>query len=119
MKIILASSSPRRFELLTAAGLTPEVVKPNCEEVVKIGLKPSEIVESLAEQKGKAVINSINYAKIPVIAADTVVALGNEVIGKPKDRAEARAQSGNHSLIFALWTPESQFCTKGKSLFFQ
>lgn len=89
MKIILASSSPRRLELLTAAGLKPEVVKPDCEEVVKIGLKPSEIVESLAEQKGKAVINSSNYFELPVIAADTVVALGNEVIGKPKDRADA------------------------------
>lgn len=89
LKIILASSSPRRFELLTAAGFTPEVVKPNCEELVKIGLKPSEIVESLAEQKGNAVINSSNYTEIPVIAADTVVTLGNEVIGKPKDRADA------------------------------
>ena len=89
MKIILASSSPRRFELLTAAGLTPEVVKPDCDEVVRKGLKPCEIVESLAEQKCKAVINSGNYDSIPVIAADTVVALGNEVIGKPKDRPDA------------------------------
>ena len=88
-KIILASSSPRRLELLTAAGLTPEVIKPNCKEVIQTGLKPSEIVESLAEQKGKAVINSGNYSEVPVIAADTVVALGNEVIGKPKDRADA------------------------------
>ena len=89
IKIVLASSSPRRFELLTAAGLTPEVVKPDCEEVVQKGLKPSEIVESLSEQKCKAVINSAAYNDTPVIAADTVVALGNEVIGKPKDRADA------------------------------
>lgn len=90
MKIILASSSPRRLELLAAAGLTPEVVKPCCEEKILPGLKPSEIVESLAEQKGKAVINSCVCGNIAVIAADTVVALGNEVIGKPKDRADAK-----------------------------
>lgn len=89
MKIILASGSPRRFELLKDAGFEPEVVKPCCEEKILPGLEPSEIVESLAEQKGKAVINSIDYTEIPVIAADTVVALGNEVIGKPKDRADA------------------------------
>jgi len=89
MKIILASGSPRRLELLTAAGLTPEVIKPNCKEVIQAGLEPSEIVKSLAEQKGKSVINSANYSEIPVIAADTVVAIGNEVIGKPKDRADA------------------------------
>lgn len=88
-KIILASTSPRRLELLTAAGLVPEVVRPDCKEVIREGLKPSEIVESLAEQKGKVVMNSGGYYDIPVIAADTVVALGNEVIGKPKDRTDA------------------------------
>ena len=89
MKIILASGSPRRFELLKDAGFEPVVVKPCCEEKILPGLKPSKIVESLAEQKGKSVINSNNYTKFPIIAADTVVALENEVIGKPKDRADA------------------------------
>lgn len=89
MKIILASGSPRRFELLKDAGFEPVVVKPCCEEKILPGLKPNEIVESLASQKGKAVINSINYVESPIVAADTVVALGNEVIGKPKDRADA------------------------------
>lgn len=89
MNIILASGSPRRLELLKDAGFEPVVVKPCCEEKIQPGLKPSEIVESLAEQKGKSVINSDNYNNIPVISADTVVALGDKVIGKPKDRADA------------------------------
>jgi len=89
MEIILASGSPRRLELLKEAGLEPVVVKPCCEEKILPGLKPHEIVESLATQKGESVINSGNYSEIPVIAADTVVALGNEFIGKPKDRADA------------------------------
>ena len=88
-KIILASSSPRRFELLKEAGFEPVVVKPCCEEKIIPGLKPAEIVSSLAEQKCKAAINSTCCNDIPIIAADTVVALRNEIIGKPKDRSDA------------------------------
>lgn len=88
-KIVLASSSPRRFELLTKAGFELEVVKPDCEENVPQGLKPEEIVRFLAELKGKTVISSTNYSDLPVLAADTIVVLENQVIGKPKDRADA------------------------------
>ena len=88
-KIILASSSPRRLELLKTAGFDLEVVKPDCEENVPDGLTPEETVRFLAELKGKTVLNSGNYEDLPVVAADTVVVLGNQVIGKPKDRADA------------------------------
>lgn len=89
MKIILASSSPRRFDLLSSAGFELEVVKPDCEENVPEGLKPEEIVKFLAELKGKNVMDSGNYNDFPVLAADTIVVLENQVIGKPKDRADA------------------------------
>jgi MAF protein len=88
-KIILASSSPRRLELLKTAGFDLEVVKPDCEENVPDGLTPEETVRFLAELKGKTVLNSGNYEDLPVVAADTVVVLENQVIGKPKDRADA------------------------------
>ena len=112
MKIILASGSPRRFELLKDAGFEPEVVKPRCEEKILPGLKPTEIVESLAEQKGKSVINSYNYNDIPVISADTVVALGNQVIGKPKDRADAER------ILSELSGKTHQVCT-GVAIFYK
>jgi len=88
-KIILASSSPRRLELLKTAGFDLEVVKPDCEENVPDALTPEETVRFLAELKGKTVLNSGNYKDLPVVAADTVVVLENQVIGKPKDRADA------------------------------
>ena len=111
-KIILASGSPRRFELLKDAGFEPVVVKPSCEEKILPGLKPAEIVESLAEQKGKSVINSGNYINIPVISADTVVALGNEVIGKPKDRNDAER------ILSELSGKTHQVCT-GVAIFYK
>lgn len=118
MKIVLASSSPRRFELLSAAGFAPEVVRPECEEVVQEGLSPSETVESLAEQKCKAVINSICCTDTPVIAADTVVALGSKVIGKPKDRNDAeKILSGLSGRIHQVYTGVALFY-KGKTSVF-
>ena len=111
-KIILASGSPRRLELLQEAGFEPVVVKPCCEEKIQPGLKPNEIVESLAGQKGFSVINLHNYHDIPVISADTVVALGNEVIGKPKDRADAER------ILAMLSGKTHQVCT-GVAIFYK
>ena len=111
-KIILASGSPRRLELLKEAGFEPVVVKPCCEEKILPGLKPNEIVESLAAQKGESVINSDDYNNIPVISADTVVVLGNKVIGKPKDRADAE------KILSELSGKTHQVCT-GVAIFYQ
>ena len=111
-KIVLASSSPRRFDLLSSAGFELEVVKPDCEENVPKGLKPEEIVKFLAELKGKNVIDSGNYNDFPVLAADTIVVLENQVIGKPKDRADAER-------ILALLSGKTHQVYTGVAIFFK
>lgn len=117
-KIILASGSPRRFELLSMAGFEPEVIKPGCREVVEPGLTPDKVVESLAEQKGKYVLNSGSYNDIPLLAADTVVAIGGEILGKPKDHADAERMIALLSgKTHQVYTGVAIFC-KGRSAIF-
>lgn len=87
MKIILASASPRRRELLTLAGIEYEVIPSECEEVLPDEITPDEAVKELARQKADDVFN--RYPDCMIIAADTVVALGNTILGKPKDEEDA------------------------------
>lgn len=87
-KIILASASPRRKQLLKQLGLEFEVVASNVEEVFNPRLKPRHQVEELALQKAQAVAG--NYEDAIIIGADTLVALGEELIGKPKDTNDAK-----------------------------
>lgn len=87
MKIILASASPRRKELLTLAGYEYEVVVSECEEILPEGITPDKAVEELARQKADDVFN--RNLDCMIIAADTVVALGNTILGKPKNEADA------------------------------
>ena len=87
MKIILASASPRRKELLTLAGYEYEVVVSQCEEILPDGITPDKAVEELARQKAEDVFSRNPDAL--VIAADTVVALGNAILGKPKNEDDA------------------------------
>lgn len=87
MGIILASASPRRRELLTLAGIEYTVVPSACEEILPERITPEKAVQSLAEQKAADV-----FARFPddtVIAADTVVALDGNILGKPKDESDA------------------------------
>ena len=87
MKIILASASPRRKELLTLAGFEYEVIVSQCEEILPDGITPDKAVEELASQKAEDVFN--RNPDCMIIAADTVVALGNTILGKPKDEDDA------------------------------
>ena len=87
MKIILASASPRRKELLTLAGFEYEVIVSQCEEILPDGITPDKAVEELASQKAEDVFSRNSDAMI--IAADTVVAMGNTILGKPKDEEDA------------------------------
>lgn len=84
-RIILASGSPRRKELLGKMGLEFEVISPEADERVQ-GL-PEERVEALAVRKARAVAEQVDSGLI--IAADTLVALDNQVLGKPGDEAQA------------------------------
>ena len=90
MAIILASQSPRRRELLAQMGLTEFVIRPAVgEEVAAPGLTPAQLVEALSSQKAEEVAGRSRPEDL-IIAADTVVAAGGEVLGKPRDGAHAR-----------------------------
>ncbi len=86
-KIILASSSPRRKELLSKAELKFDICIKSVDETVPPGMSPAEGAEHTAAVKAMAV-SFINNDAI-VIGADTVVVLGDEVLGKPKDKEDA------------------------------
>jgi septum formation protein len=87
-RIILASVSPRRKQLLKQLGLEFEVVPSDVEEVFNPRLKPRHQVEELALQKAQAIAGKFDDAII--IGADTLVALGDEIIGKPKSSQDAK-----------------------------
>lgn len=88
-KIILASASPRRQELLEQMDISYEVVVPNIDEESLGLLPPDELVQALAQMKAKAVANTLE-ANTLVIAADTVVVLDGQILGKPKDELDAK-----------------------------
>ncbi len=86
--LILASQSPRRQELLEQIGLHNFLIHPaRGEERAPDGLSPAELVEYLSQQKAAEV--SAVCPGDTVIAADTVVALDRQILGKPRTRAEA------------------------------
>ncbi|MCX7597385.1 MAG: Maf family protein [Armatimonadetes bacterium] len=89
--LVLASASPRRAWLLQQAGVRVEIVPPppEAEEQVVPGGSPPEVALAAARAKGLAAARLRPDAL--VLAADTVVALGEQVLGKPADEAEARA----------------------------
>lgn len=86
--MILASESPRRRELLSAVGVPFRVVPAGVDEIPRPGESPSRFVRRAALDKGKAV-----SARLPssfVLSADTIVVADGRILGKPRDRAEAR-----------------------------
>jgi septum formation protein len=87
-RLVLASASPRRRDLLSAAGYGFEVVSSDLEETIDPRATPEENAERLALAKALAV--SATTAKAVVLAGDTVVALDNEILGKPLDHEDAR-----------------------------
>ncbi len=87
-QIILASTSPRRQELLENLGILFRIVEPVYNENILNKAFDYKIVESVAENKGLSVIKQINFPAI-VISADTVVINNNVILGKPKDFDDA------------------------------
>ncbi|NGQ94312.1 septum formation inhibitor Maf [Brevibacillus sp. SYP-B805] len=87
LPIILASSSPRRRELLQAIGMPFTVMTSDVDEETSPGLSPAEIVESLALRKARAVAGKEKEGL--VLGADTIVVLDGRVLGKPKDEEDA------------------------------
>ena len=87
-KIILASASPRRRELLTQIGLDFTVMPSDVEEN-PVSTLPQDIVIELSKEKARDVWNRIGQSDCLVISADTVVAIDGEILGKPEDEADA------------------------------
>jgi septum formation protein len=86
-RIILASASPRRRELLSQVGVTFEVIPSTVEEICN-ETNPSKMVEKLSEQKAESVAKTQSGDFI-VIGADTIVAKDGVVLGKPSDEENA------------------------------
>ena len=87
-KYILASASPRRKQLLEWAEIDFEIIVEHTDESYPPHLLPEEVAVYIALQKAKAVSKKTGSNKT-IIAADTIVVLNNEIIGKPKDREDA------------------------------
>ncbi len=101
MKLVLASKSPRRSEILKNAGIDFVVRTADADETIPDGIKPQDAVVILAARKAMAVER--NSGEI-ILGADTVVVLDNEILGKPKDREDAfntiRRLSGRVHSVF-------------------
>ena len=87
-KLVLASQSPRRLELLKQITSQFKVVPSSIEEKIDYGLRPEENARLLARAKAEDVAK--NYPECWVIGADTIVTLHQEILGKPVDTADAQ-----------------------------
>lgn len=87
MKILLASASPRRKELISRLGLDFEVLVPLVDETIQSGEAPSRYCSRLSEDKAESVRHE--HPEALIIAADTVVVIEGKILGKPLDKQEA------------------------------
>ena len=108
--LVLASASPRRRDLLGAAGFVFRVDAPHVDETVAPGTSPHEAVAALAARKAAAV--AARHVDAVVLAADTLLDLDGEVLGKPADvdaacALLARLAGRRHDVLtaVAVWLP--------------
>jgi septum formation protein len=90
-RIVLASASPRRLELLRSLGLKVEVAASGYAEPSLEGIEPAELASYHAGEKLRAVVQNraLRAGDAPILAADTVVDLDGRALGKPRDAQEA------------------------------
>ena len=100
---IVASASPRRKEILSMGGFGFRIIPSDCDETIKEKLSPEETLKVLAERKALSVLEK-NENSV-VLGCDTVVALGDEILGKPSDREDA------FKMIKALSGKTHRVCT--------
>jgi septum formation protein len=101
MRLVLASASPRRADLLRAAGFTFDTVPAEVDERVRDGEHPGDYVRRLALEKSAAVLETLTASgpapgtsrtdDLVVLGADTAVVVDGEILGKPRDDREAGA----------------------------
>lgn len=107
MRLVLASASPRRLALLAQIGLVPDAVRPTeTDETPRPGELPRAYCRRIARAKAEAAAAAAAPDEV-VLAADTTVAVGRRILGKPADAAEAgrflRLMSGRrHRVITAV-----------------
>ncbi len=116
MRIILASASPRRKELLAQLGLEFEILVSDLEEVIT-ETAPNRVVEELSMQKAEAVFRRTE-GDVMVIGADTVVAMEGTILGKPGNKEHAvemlrRLQAKEH----CVYTGVTLYVRKGENEF--
>ena len=87
-KLILASGSPRRKEILRGLGLKFDIMPSHIEEKVIEGISPENLAVSLALQKAEEVAGKLEYPAL-VIGADTIVVLKGQIMGKPEGNQQA------------------------------
>lgn len=115
MKVYLASASPRRREILNLAGIKHSVIIPEVSEEFDVAPDtPAQTVEILSERKAKAALELLKDEKddFLVIAADTVVAMGDNIFGKPRGTEDAfntvRSLSGERHEVYTGVTVASR-----------
>jgi len=116
-RLILASASPRRRELLDQLGVS-YTCDPACiDESPEVGEDPSDYVRRMAQEKVRAVVGGYSIPGFAVLAADTTVVVEGTVLGKPRDKADAlgilACLSGRkHSVLTAvcLWSAIGENC---------
>lgn len=106
MAIILASKSPRRQALMGMLGVDFSIMTEDIDETMSPDRTPDEEVARLSREKAQAVCQTVSEQDV-IISADTVVVLDGQVMGKPKDRADAlrmlRALSGRtHQVLTGM-----------------
>lgn len=94
MKLLLASQSPRRRQLLSELGYPMEVVKVEVEERIPVGMAADRVAEYLARLKATAYPANIQNDEV-LVTADTIVVLNGDILGKPANREEAIAMIGS------------------------
>ena len=87
MKIILASTSPRRRELLALLGISFDIIPPTCEEVLSPHLTPSEQAKQFSIDKAESI--AIQHPHHLVLGSDTLIETGGTLLGKPENIKEA------------------------------
>ena len=114
-QIYLASSSPRRAELLTQMGVSFQTISINVPEVLSENESCHEYVSRLAQEKAKAGLASLLGDDLLVIGADTVIFMGNEILEKPADQRDAfrilsQLSNKTHSVLTAVSVCHKNMC---------
>ena len=119
MRVILASGSPRRRELLKYIRDDFEIMVADADETVKEGTAPEEAVVELACRKASAVRELENARDAVIIAADTIVVLDGRIYGKPADKEDcARMLSELSGRVHTVLTGVCIVTPEGKTLSF-